>query len=101
MIDLSQVIREYTATRRGHQDQHAEVIPEAFRAGAAWGLRKGAEVCRDQMRLWPTLRNDAAKAQATDIEIICLASAGRIERGEYENSTSSVMENGRSGSESK
>ena len=62
----------------------------AYMAGCAAGLRKAADICEDQIRLYPTLRNAASRAQAQDIQVISHASAGRVERGEYENSTSSV-----------
>lgn len=55
----------------------------------ASGLDKAAEICRYHSDL--PMRNEAGKAMARDIEISCLATAGRIRRGEYENPISSVM----------
>lgn len=69
----------------------AHPVPDTHELEArAGGLDKAAEICRYHASL--PMRNEASKAMARDIEVSCLATAGRIRRGEYENPTSDVMQ---------
>lgn len=67
-----------------------ETSAQLLREARAGGLDKAAEIAR----YWAAMpmRNDAYRAACREIETSCLATAGRIRRGEYENPTSDVMQ---------
>lgn len=80
-------------TTSDFRDELALAFREGAKYGAVWGMNKAASLCKYEYESMAFMRNEAAKEQARGIEICCLATAGRIERDEYENPTSSVMEN--------
>jgi hypothetical protein len=82
------ILRSMVTMSRG---DFARELAKAFMVGASAGLRKAADLCDYEISLYPTLRNEASKRQAEDIKVCCLATAGRLDRGEYENPTSQVM----------
>lgn len=61
----------------------------AYQNGRADGLEKAAEIAQEESE--KIGRISAYKTFCRDISIICLATAARVRRGEYENSTSDVM----------
>lgn len=55
MSQMNKAARDFTETRRGPQGQNADIIYDAFKAGAKWALDRAAEiVIREVNDLTPT-----------------------------------------------
>lgn len=68
-----------------------KISEEMMKRGRVAGLMKAAEICLYHKGKSAGL-TEAYKAGCNEVYVSCLATADRIERGEYENPTSSVTE---------
>lgn len=78
-----------TQTAFPDRDKEMARVTALVRVAISAGLDKGAEIAK-YWREYPG-RNDAWRAACSDVEVSCRATAGRVSRGEYEDSTSTVM----------
>lgn len=68
-----------------------EALAQALREERAAGLDKAAEIARYHRDKYGDKAYAAWVAACNEVEVSCLATAGRIRRGEYENPTFAVM----------
>lgn len=105
--DMMQMAREIVENRIGPRLHHRveswfkdklfHFGQEIFERGRIAGLMKSAEICLYHKGKSAGLTEDY-KAGCNEVYVSCMATANRIERGEYENPTSSVREAAQSSS---